>query len=65
LCKRLHPHGKLVLLRKYMKTSARRFVEGGIYRVLARDIAIWWLDLLGRPTEPFGRAYQKENRRRR
>jgi glycosyltransferase involved in cell wall biosynthesis len=28
-CKRVHQRGKLVLLRKYMKTSARRFVEGG------------------------------------
>ncbi len=63
-CKRVRQQGRLVLLRKYMKTSARRFVEGGIYRVLAKDAWIWWLDLLGRPTEPFGRAYQKNNRRR-
>jgi rSAM/selenodomain-associated transferase 2 len=63
-CKRVRRLGRLVLLRKYMKTSARRFVEGGIYRVLAKDAWIWWLDLVGRPTEQFGRAYQSNNRRR-
>jgi rSAM/selenodomain-associated transferase 2 len=63
-CKRLRQRGKIVLLRKYMKTSARRFEEDGIYRVLAQDFRIWWLDFLGLPTEQFGRAYQKNNRRR-
>lgn len=63
-CKRLSRKGKLVLLRKYIRTSARRFVEGGIYRVLAKDVWIWWLDLLGRPSEQFGPAYQQENYRR-
>jgi rSAM/selenodomain-associated transferase 2 len=63
-CKRLHQQGKLVLLHKYMKTSARRFVEGGIYHVLAHDAWIWWLDLLGLPTEPLGQAYQEDNHQR-
>jgi rSAM/selenodomain-associated transferase 2 len=63
-CKRIRRQGKLVLLRKYMKTSPRRFVEGGIYRVLAQDVRIWWLDLIGRPTEHYGLAYQENNRRR-
>jgi glycosyltransferase involved in cell wall biosynthesis len=56
--------GKLALVRRPMKTSARRFLEGGIYRVLARDVVIWWLDLIGRPTERFAPAYQENNRRR-
>jgi rSAM/selenodomain-associated transferase 2 len=56
--------GKLALLRSPMITSARRFLEGGIYRVLARDVIIWWLDLIGRPTERFAPAYQENNRRR-
>jgi glycosyltransferase involved in cell wall biosynthesis len=64
LCKRLGRLGRLVLVRKYMVTSARRFVEGGILRVLAHDCRIWGLDLLGRPTEQFGPAYQEDNRRR-
>jgi glycosyltransferase involved in cell wall biosynthesis len=63
-CRRIGRQGKLVLIRKYMKTSARRFLEGGILRVLAKDCWIWWLDLLGRPTERFGTAYQEDNRRR-
>ncbi len=60
-CKRLGRRGKLVLVRKYARTSARRFVEGGIYHVLAHDCRIWWRDLLGLPTEQFGPAYQEDN----
>ena len=63
-CKRLGREGRLVLVRRYMRTSARRFEEGGVFRVLARDVRIWGLDLLGRPTEQFGAAYQEDNRRR-
>jgi glycosyltransferase involved in cell wall biosynthesis len=63
-CKRLGRRGKLVLLRPYMTTSARRFVDNGIYRVLAHDCRLWLLDLLGRPTEQFGADYQEDNRRR-
>jgi hypothetical protein len=32
--------------------------------VLAHDCRIWWLELIGRPTEQFGPAYQADNRRR-
>src|SRR5262249_23251964 len=53
-CRRVRRAGRLVLLPRYMKTSARRFVEGGIYRVLARDCRIWWRDLIGKDTEQFG-----------
>jgi glycosyltransferase involved in cell wall biosynthesis len=63
-CKRLGRRGKLVLVRKCMQTSARRFVEGGIYRVLAHDCRIWLLDMLHLGTEQFGLAYQEDNRRR-
>jgi rSAM/selenodomain-associated transferase 2 len=63
-CKRIRRQGQLVLLRPYMQTSPRRFVDGGIYRVLAHDIRLWWLDLLGKPTEQYGPAYQEDNRRR-
>jgi glycosyltransferase involved in cell wall biosynthesis len=64
LCRRLGRAGRLVLVRKPMTTSARRFVEGGIGRVLAHDARIWLLDLIGLPTEHFGPAYQEDNRRR-
>jgi glycosyltransferase involved in cell wall biosynthesis len=63
-CRRLRRVGRVVLLRQPMTTSARRFVEGGILRVLAHDARIWLLDLLGLPTEPLGQAYQEDNRRR-
>jgi glycosyltransferase involved in cell wall biosynthesis len=63
-CKRLEREGRLVLVRRYMRTSARRFVEGGVFRVLAHDVRIWGLDMLGRPTEQFGLDYQEHNRRR-
>jgi rSAM/selenodomain-associated transferase 2 len=63
-CRRLGGQGRLKLVRTPMTTSARRFVEGGILRVLAHDCRIWLLDLLGLPTEHFGPAYQEDNRRR-
>ncbi len=63
-CRRLSRIGRLVLLRRPMTTSARRFVEGGIFRALAHDARIWLRDLLGQPTEQFGRAYQENNCRR-
>ena len=63
-CRRLGRVGRLVLLHKPMTTSARRFVDGGILRVLAHDARIWLLDLLGLPTEQYGSAYQQDNHRR-
>jgi rSAM/selenodomain-associated transferase 2 len=63
-CKRLRQRGTTVLLRSCMKTSARRFVDGGIYRVLAHDFRLWLLDLFGRPTEQYGPAYVEDNHRR-
>jgi glycosyltransferase involved in cell wall biosynthesis len=62
-CRQLGPE-RLVLVRKYLKTSARRFVKGGIFRVLAQDARIWLLDLFRRPTEQFGPAYQQDNTER-
>jgi glycosyltransferase involved in cell wall biosynthesis len=63
-CKRVRRCGRLVLVPAYMKTSARRFVDGGIFRVLAHDCRIWGLDVLQRPTQHFGPVYQEDNRRR-
>jgi glycosyltransferase involved in cell wall biosynthesis len=63
-CQRMGRLGRLVLVRRCMKTSPRRFVGGGIYRVLAQDFRLWLLDLLGRPTEHYGPAYQEDNYRR-
>jgi hypothetical protein len=54
-------HGRLKLLRQQMVTSSRRFLEGGVFRVLAKDIQIWLLDLLDRPTEQSAHAYRENN----
>jgi glycosyltransferase involved in cell wall biosynthesis len=62
--RRLWRLGPLALVHQYMTTSPRRFLEGGICRVLAGDVRLWWLDLLGLPTERFGPAYWENNRQR-
>ncbi len=66
-CVALSKVGRLYLVKKPMVTSARRFLSGGIYRVLAFDIRMWWRNLIGQDTEQFAREYwqpfrQKENR---
>ncbi len=63
-CRRLRRVGQLLLIRKPMTTSARRFLEGGIVRVLAHDTRIWLLDFLGLATEKYGAAYREDNRQR-
>jgi len=64
LCKKLRKLGKLVLVNENMKTSPRRFIDGGIYRVLASDIKIWFLDLIGVRVDKFASYYWKENQLR-
>ncbi|MBI4228283.1 MAG: glycosyltransferase family 2 protein [Deltaproteobacteria bacterium] len=60
-CASLMRMGRLVLIRREVKTSPRRFLEGGVYRVLAGDIKIWWLDLMGKPLDHFANVYWKKN----
>ena len=64
LCGRLGRRGSLALIRKPALTSPRRFTEGGVYRVLGRDILIWLLDLAGFSVEGFAEAYRENNLRR-
>lgn len=63
-CKKLRKYGKLKLIKKDMKTSPRRFIEGGVYRVLLSDIKIWFLDLLGISVDKYAQSYWKENKLR-
>jgi rSAM/selenodomain-associated transferase 2 len=63
-CRQLQKQGRVALIPRPMKTSPRRFQEGGIYRVLARDAWIWALDWIGYETEHLGSAYQGDNIRR-
>jgi rSAM/selenodomain-associated transferase 2 len=60
-CSSLKKVGRLALIRKRIKTSARRFVEGGVCRVLASDIRIWCFDLMGKPVDQFADIYWKKN----
>lgn len=62
LCKILRSRGRLKLIHREVTTSPRRFITGGIYTVFARDIKIWFLDLLGLSVEKYSGAYWKENK---
>jgi rSAM/selenodomain-associated transferase 2 len=64
LCRQLNQKGNLVLIHKPMKTSPRRFLQGGVYRVLAHDTRIWLLDFVRLSTERYAPAYQQNNRQR-
>ena len=64
LCKKLRKLGKLVLINENMKTSPRRFIDRGIYRVLASDIKIWFLDFIGVSVDKYASSYWKENQLR-
>ncbi|MGE3805429.1 MAG: TIGR04283 family arsenosugar biosynthesis glycosyltransferase [Gemmataceae bacterium] len=61
---RLARFGRLVLVNKCMKTSPRRFVSGGILRVLTFDAWLWWLDWLGYNTDSYAAGYWRENHER-
>ncbi len=63
-CSAMNQLGRLALIHKKIKTSPRRFLEGGVYRVLANDIKIWWLDLLGKSVDHYADLYWDQNQRR-
>lgn len=63
-CKKLRKEGRLTLIKKKIYTSPRRFLDGGIYKVLAGDIKIWFLDMIGLPIDKYADAYWKENKLR-
>jgi len=63
-CKNLRKVGKLKLIKKRIYTSPRRFLDGGVYKVLGRDIKIWFLDLIGLRVDKYADAYWKENKLR-
>lgn len=64
LCTALQGIGRLVLVRRRVLTSPRRFLAGGIYRVFAKDVWLFFLHRLGRPLAGRGEAYWAENRDR-
>ncbi|MCB1324783.1 MAG: glycosyltransferase [Spirochaetales bacterium] len=61
LCRRLRQLGRLTLVRACMITSPRRFLDGGVLRVLLSDSWIWLRDRLGLSTEHFAAGYWHYN----
>ncbi len=61
-CKILRTQGTLKLISREAPTSPRRFIKGGIYKVLASDAKIWILDLLGFSVGSYSKPYWEENR---
>lgn len=60
-CNLIKKFGRLRLIRKAMKTSPRRFIEGGVYRVLLNDIKLWFLNLIGQDVDCYADDYWSEN----
>jgi rSAM/selenodomain-associated transferase 2 len=63
LCGKLRRVGRLKLVRPVLRTSARRFLSGGVMRVFRLDVRIWWTDLVGGDVERFAERYRAENLR--
>ena len=63
-CSTVKKVGELRLIKKSVKTSPRRFLAGGIYKVLTQDIKIWFLDLIGISIERYAEPYWKGNEKR-
>lgn len=63
-CKKLKKEGDLKLIKEGIYTSPRRFLDGGIYKVLAGDIKIWFLDLIGVRVEKYADTYWRDNKLR-
>ena len=61
LCRDLERIGKLVLVPSILPTSARRFLAGGVLRVLWLDVRIWLTDQVGGDVQRFAERYREEN----
>lgn len=60
-CKKLKEYGRLALIQLKMKTSARRFREGGVLKTLLQDMKIYFLYLIGYPIDKYAKAYWAKN----
>ena len=63
-CRLLRTQGQLRLLPQSLRTSTRRFAEGGIFNVFLYDVGIWWMDTLGLDVQRFAHAYWQQNEQR-
>lgn len=59
-CQELRKKGKLKLISPGIQTSARRFIENGILKVLWFDIQVWIRFILKLETRQFGKTYWTE-----
>jgi glycosyltransferase involved in cell wall biosynthesis len=62
-CKELQNHGRLALVKPPARTSARRFLAGGVLKVFFQDVRIWLKDLLGKDVERYGQKYWDHNQK--
>ena len=62
--KRLARLGKTKIIKTPSRTSPRRFLEGGVLKVVLYDLYILLLDSLGINVERYARGYWKYNRER-
>lgn len=56
-CKRLLTVGKLGLIKSPVKTSARRFITNGFFKVFWFDFTMWIRFVLNMPVEQYGKRY--------
>lgn len=61
LCKVLKTVGKLVLVRKFIRTSPRRFVEDGFFRLLWFDLNMFFRFSLGMNISSYAETYWEKN----
>ncbi len=60
-CSKLKKEGKLVLIKKAVKTSPRRFLENGFFKTLWFDIMMWIRFVLTLSPSQYGKTYWKWN----
>ncbi|MEO9966681.1 MAG: glycosyltransferase family 2 protein [Reichenbachiella sp.] len=63
-CRAMRKYGRVGLIKSKVLTSARRFQEGNVYKVLALDAFIWIQFTLGLCVDRYATEYWKENERR-
>lgn len=56
--RRLKRRGPTAVIHRPVITSARRYLEGGVFRTIANNWKIWFLFLLGVAPERLGRRYR-------
>ncbi|MFK7954221.1 MAG: glycosyltransferase [Ekhidna sp.] len=62
-CQELKKYGQLSLIKNPVKTSARRFIEDGFFKVCWFDFTMWVRFLFGLSVEEYGLKYWSSNLR--